>query len=92
MVYNMIQEDFFKNGSEEVVEDLLQIVAEIEAYIDFPEEDLPAEGENAPGTKIEVLTDHIESLSETAQTGIFLREGVKAIIVGEPNAGFFLLY
>lgn len=71
----------------QLVEDLLQIVAEIEAYIDFPEEDLPAEGENAPIPRIDALTDHINSLSETAQTGIFLREGVKAIIVGEPNAG-----
>ena len=70
-----------------LVEDLLQIVAEIEAYIDFPEEDLPAEGENAPKQKIESLIDQITSLSETAQTGIYLREGVKAIIIGEPNAG-----
>ena len=70
-----------------LVEDLLQIIAEIEAYIDFPEEDLPDEGENAPRQKIDNLIYHIKSLSETAQTGIFLREGVKAIIVGEPNAG-----
>lgn len=70
-----------------LVESLLQIVAEIEAYIDFPEEDLPDEGENAPKQKIERLSEQIRSLSETAQTGIFLREGVKAIIIGEPNAG-----
>ena len=71
----------------QLVEDLLQIIAEIEAYIDFPEEDLPDEGENAPRQRIEALTSHIDKLSETAQTGIFLREGVKAIIIGEPNAG-----
>ena len=71
----------------QLVEDLLQIIAEIEAYIDFPEEDLPDEGENAPRQKIGALTQQIEKLSETAQTGIFLREGVKAIIIGEPNAG-----
>ena len=71
----------------QLVEDLLQILAEIEAYIDFPEEDLPDEGENAPKQRIEVLSNRIDSLSETAQTGIFLREGVMAIIIGEPNAG-----
>ena len=39
--------------------------------------------------KIESLIDQITSLSETAQTGIYLREGVKAIIIGEI---FFLLF
>lgn len=70
-----------------LVDDLLQILAEIEAYIDFPEEDLPSEGDLAPRTKITSLNKEIEALSETAKTGIFLREGVKAIIVGEPNVG-----
>lgn len=70
-----------------LVNDLLQIIAEIEAYIDFPEEDLPLEGKSSPKTKIGNLIDRIHSLTETAQTGIFLREGVKAIIIGEPNAG-----
>jgi tRNA modification GTPase len=71
----------------QLVDDLLQIIAEIEAYIDFPEEDLPSEGESAPQQRIDSLIDEIGNLSETARTGIFLREGVKAIIIGEPNAG-----
>lgn len=70
-----------------LVDDLLKIVAEIEAYIDFPEEDLPSEGETAPKQKISKLINEIDQLSETAKTGIFLREGVKAIIIGVPNVG-----
>tara|TARA_B100001123_G_scaffold444347_1_gene592900 strand:+ start:2318 stop:3673 length:1356 start_codon:yes stop_codon:yes gene_type:complete len=70
-----------------LVEALLQIVAEIEAYIDFPEEDLPSEGDSAPCPKLSHLLNEISKLSDTAQTGIFLREGVQAIIVGKPNAG-----
>lgn len=70
-----------------LIEKLLEIVAEIEAYIDFPEEDLPNEGDNAPSAKLHKLFNEISKLSNTAQTGIFLREGVQAIIVGKPNAG-----
>jgi tRNA modification GTPase len=72
---------------EKMVDDLLQIIAEIEAYIDFPEEDLPNEGDSSPISRIQRMLTEIQVLSETARTGIFLREGVKAIIVGEPNAG-----
>ena len=70
-----------------LVENLLQVLAEIEAYIDFPEEDLPSEGEHAPNNRIGTLKNEIDTLSETSKTGIFLREGVQAIIIGEPNAG-----
>jgi tRNA modification GTPase len=71
----------------DIVENLLQIVAEIEAYIDFPEEDLPTQGETAPINRLMDLSEEIFELSGTARTGIFLREGVKTIIIGAPNAG-----
>ena len=70
-----------------IVENLLQLVAEIEAYIDFPEEDLPTDGEAAPISRLRSLSDEIYELSETARSGIFLRDGVKAVIIGAPNAG-----
>ena len=72
---------------QKLVDDLLQITAEIEAYIDFPEEDLPTDGDAAPISRLKNLVTEIDKLSETARTGIFLREGVKAIIIGAPNAG-----
>ncbi|MCB1122103.1 MAG: tRNA uridine-5-carboxymethylaminomethyl(34) synthesis GTPase MnmE [Verrucomicrobiae bacterium] len=71
----------------ELVENVLQVLAEIEAYIDFPEEDLPTEGNHSPLNSLKGLSKEVKSLSDTAETGIFLREGVKAIIIGEPNAG-----
>lgn len=72
---------------QQLVDHLLQITAEIEAYIDFPEEDLPNDGETAPISRLKNLVSEIDKLSETARTGIFLREGVTAIIIGAPNAG-----
>lgn len=72
---------------EEMVDKLLQIIAEVEAYIDFPEEDLPYQDETAPVKRLLRLISEIDSLRDTSQAGIFLREGVKTIIIGEPNVG-----
>ncbi|MGA2052495.1 MAG: tRNA modification GTPase, partial [Opitutales bacterium] len=66
---------------------LLQIQAEIEAYIDFPEEDLPVENPAGPRHRLSVLAADIAFLLSTARHGALLREGVHAVIVGPPNAG-----
>jgi tRNA modification GTPase len=66
---------------------LLQIQAEIEAYIDFPEEDLPAENSTGPRAAIAALNKDIETLLATARFGALLRDGLHAVIAGPPNAG-----
>lgn len=66
---------------------LLQIQAEIEAYIDFPEEDLPAEDPAGPRARLAALENAVEKLLATARYGTLLREGVSAVIAGPPNAG-----
>ncbi len=66
---------------------LLQILAEIEAYIDFPEEDLPDENAGGPVTRIRTLLTSVKELAATARYGTLLREGVGTIILGAPNAG-----
>jgi tRNA modification GTPase len=66
---------------------LLQIQADIEAYIDFPEEDLPAEDPTGPREKIKQLAGEVERLLATARYGALLRDGASAVIAGLPNAG-----
>jgi tRNA modification GTPase len=66
---------------------LLQIQAEIEAYIDFPEEDLPPENPSGPRARLSALAANISALLATARYGAVLREGVHAVIAGPPNAG-----
>jgi len=66
---------------------LLQIQAEIEAYIDFPEEDLPPENPSGPRARLSALATDISALLATARYGAVLREGVHAVIAGPPNAG-----
>lgn len=66
---------------------LLQIMAHLEAYIDFPEEDLPPVDEAGPALDLKRLIQELEALIETRQYAALLHEGVKTLIVGEPNVG-----
>ncbi|MEI6338412.1 MAG: tRNA uridine-5-carboxymethylaminomethyl(34) synthesis GTPase MnmE [Verrucomicrobiota bacterium] len=66
---------------------LLGVVAHLEAFIDFPEEGID------PHTGQKLLADlqgirfRIESLLATAREGKILREGVRLVLCGKPNAG-----
>ena len=69
------------------VDRLLQILAEIEAYIDFPEEDLPPEDHGGPLASLQTLLSDTMRLAATSHYGALLREGVKVALIGAPNAG-----
>ncbi|MGA3266737.1 MAG: tRNA uridine-5-carboxymethylaminomethyl(34) synthesis GTPase MnmE [Verrucomicrobiota bacterium] len=66
---------------------LMQTLAHVEAHIDFPDEDI------APDTKAQLLqrleqgVAFMDELLRTANEGQILRRGVRAAIVGRPNAG-----
>jgi tRNA modification GTPase len=66
---------------------LLDLLAHIEAWIDFPEEDIEPETGEQFIRLIERVEAEIGSLLATAQEGRILREGVRLAIVGRPNAG-----
>jgi tRNA modification GTPase len=64
----------------------LDILAEIEARIDF-EEDLPPLDEPSIVWQLQGLTTEVERLLTTADRGELLRTGIKVAIVGRPNVG-----
>lgn len=66
---------------------LLESVAAIEAYIDFPEEDLPPEQKRIHVMRIQELMTYCSRLIDSSKYAAFLRDGVKTLIMGEPNAG-----
>ena len=66
---------------------VLEVVAHIEAWIDFPEEGIdPSTGHNLLA-KINAALERTERLLSTADEGRILREGIRVAIVGLPNAG-----
>jgi tRNA modification GTPase len=68
-------------------DDLMKILAHVEAHIDFPDEDI------SPDTKAQLLKRlengiaFMDELLRTAIEGQILRRGIRAAIVGRPNAG-----
>ncbi len=73
--------------TDELISLLISILAQIEAYIDFPEEDLPPENKQALLGQLEALAASTGRLLATNHFGTLLRDGIKTVILGEPNAG-----
>lgn len=71
----------------QATEALLETIARLEAYIDFPEEDLPPEDAEGPARSIRELEADLRRLASTSRYGALLREGVKTVILGAPNVG-----
>ena len=70
-----------------LVDDLLAVLARIEAYIDFPDEDLPAEDTTLVLDQISHIALSINELLATSHYGSILRDGIRTVILGAPNAG-----
>jgi tRNA modification GTPase len=64
----------------------LDLLAEIEARIDF-EEDLPSLDELSIRQQIQAMQVEVAGLLATADRGELLRSGLKVAIVGRPNVG-----
>jgi tRNA modification GTPase len=67
--------------------DLVGLLARIEAMIDFVEEDVPPELDEASIERLEKAQQAVQALLEGAEQGIVLREGATLAIVGSPNVG-----
>jgi tRNA modification GTPase len=67
--------------------DFIELLAHIEAAIDFPEEGIsPDEAPQLRG-RLNVIRQKMSALLATAEQGRILREGVRAVIYGPTNAG-----
>ena len=75
------------NRLQNLREELIGIVAHVEAYIDFPEEDIDPETGDAMLARIDAVSTTVRELLATANQGKILREGVRTVICGSPNVG-----
>ncbi|MBA3961031.1 MAG: tRNA uridine-5-carboxymethylaminomethyl(34) synthesis GTPase MnmE [Chthoniobacterales bacterium] len=67
--------------------DLIALVANLEAYIDFPDEDIAPDVGDAFRARLAGIREKIEALLATADQGRIFREGVRVVIYGPTNAG-----
>ena len=71
----------------EIRTDLLNVVAHIEANIDFPEEDIPEANPEHIRKEVYEAKEQLKKLLESAGTGRILREGLSTLILGNTNVG-----
>ncbi|MGB3694801.1 MAG: tRNA uridine-5-carboxymethylaminomethyl(34) synthesis GTPase MnmE [Spirulinaceae cyanobacterium] len=64
----------------------LDVLAEVEARIDF-EDDLPPLNEEEVVASLQRVLEKVKSILATSQRGELLRSGLKVAIVGQPNVG-----
>ena len=70
-----------------VGEPLRDLLAEIEAHIDFPEEDITPLGYSKWSAAIERVRAEIGAYLDTFSQGKLIRDGASVVLVGLPNAG-----
>jgi len=66
---------------------LLDILAIMEADIDFPEELIPEQEPAGILQRVIVIDAHLNKLLAGASSGRILREGIQVVICGKPNVG-----
>ena len=66
---------------------ILDILAEIEANLDFPEEDIDPIAKNRLKEASESVEKELSTLIESYDTGRMFRDGVAMVILGKPNVG-----
>ena len=66
---------------------LIGIAAHVEAYIDFPEEDIAPDTTAGLVRGLDDISEQLRQLLATADEGRILREGVRTAIIGAPNVG-----
>lgn len=66
---------------------LINVAAHVEAYIDFPEEDIAPDTTETLLRQLDEVGMMLQRLLATADEGRLLREGIRTAIVGAPNVG-----
>jgi tRNA modification GTPase len=66
---------------------LINLLAHVEAAIDFPDEDIAPDAGTKLRARLDAIRQRIDDLLATAEQGRILREGIRAVIYGPTNAG-----
>lgn len=70
-----------------VKNDLVKILGELAAWVDYPEEDLPEVENDALSASLKNAAEALEKLLRDYDCGMMLRSGIDTVIVGKPNVG-----
>ena len=66
---------------------ILEILAQINVTVDYPEEDIDDVEKNILISKLEDIKKKIQDLLETSHRGKLIKDGINTVICGKPNVG-----
>ncbi len=77
----------FSREIEALVADVTALRVYVEAAIDFPEEEIDFLADSTVSTRLEAIVQRFARVRSAAEQGSLLREGIRLVIAGKPNAG-----
>jgi len=77
----------FSEKVNQLVEKVIYLRMYVEAAIDFPEEEIDFLNDNKVTDQTNAISNDFDRLLSTAEQGCLLRDGMKVVIAGKPNAG-----
>ncbi len=77
----------FSRRINELVDAVTQLRIYVEAAIDFPEEEIDFLADGKVASDLADLLARVDAILAEAQQGSILRDGMKVVIAGRPNAG-----
>jgi len=77
----------FSQHINQLVEALIRLRIYVEAAIDFPEEEIDFLSDGKVLGDLNGIIEHLDSVRHQARQGSLLREGMRVVIAGRPNAG-----
>ncbi|MBH98885.1 MAG: tRNA uridine-5-carboxymethylaminomethyl(34) synthesis GTPase MnmE [Rhodospirillaceae bacterium] len=77
----------FSDGVEKLQKNLTETRAHIEAWLDFPDEDIEPAQVQELGARLKDNIEALERIDSSAREGVQLRDGIDIVIAGPPNVG-----
>lgn len=77
----------FSNRIHQLVEKVIHLRMYVEAAIDFPDEEIDFLSDGKVAADLAEIIDYLATVKKQATQGSILREGMKVVIAGRPNAG-----
>lgn len=77
----------FSTRIHQLVDALIQLRIYVEAAIDFPDEEIDFLSDGKIAAQLDAIMAHLTAVKTEANQGAIMREGMKVVIAGRPNAG-----
>jgi len=77
----------FSHSINQLVEQITSLRVHVESALDFPEEEIDFLADKVIADKLSAIQQQLSQVKKSCKQGALLREGLRVVITGKPNAG-----